>query len=212
MRTLCLILLLAPPALAAAVAPDPTLQLAGAKLTAQGLTPGGQVVWFGLSRETADYAERIVPLAAMGQADSQGRAQLTLVQPPARLSLWMAVDLATAGAALAPPAGGGLRELPGGAFRVAPGSGAADRLEDAAAEAIEVLWVRPGTGAWTLEMAADSPRNLGAAGSPLQFALDQMRPLGASPAAPSHVAAGDKVLVIHPRRMELARTTIGVAP
>jgi hypothetical protein len=211
MRTLCLMLLLAPAALAAAVAPVPTLRLAGETLTAQGVTPGGQVVWFGLSRETADYSERIVPLAAMSPADSQGQAQLTLAQPPARQSLWIAVDLATAGVALVPPVAGGLRELPGGAFRVAPGAGAADRLEDAA-ETIEVLWVRPGAGAWTLEMAADSPRNLGAAGGPLQFALDQMRPLGASPAAPPHVAAGDKVLVIHPHRMELARATIGVAP
>jgi hypothetical protein len=160
------------------------LSLSGQELTATGLTPGGQVVWFSVSRDAADYAELIIPMSSLGAADNNGTAVLSLPQMPPSQSIWITVDLTTGSHAVTGSARFSPNQLGGGAFSVQPGSGAAaDELQDAGAT-VEVLWVRPGIGAWTLGLAGDSPRNLAGAGNPVRFALDQMQPVGGSPPAP----------------------------
>jgi hypothetical protein len=186
------------------------LNVEGQTLVATGLTPGGQVVWFTVARQAADYAEQIVPFSAMTVADKTGEAQLTLPHQPGSQSIWAAVDLATGGLSTGVPAASTLQQLPAGTLKVKSHSGEADQLQDPASYA-EVLWVRPGVGAWTLAVADDGPRNQGGRGQVL-FAIDQMQPLGNSPAAPSHVGAGDLVLAVHPHQMVISQLAVGAQP
>jgi hypothetical protein len=189
-----------------------SLQIVGPALVATGVTPGGTVVWYSVSREVADYAERIVPHVELGTADPAGTAKLMLAQPVAAKAIFVAVDLKSGLNAVATPPGVPLNELPAGAFTLLPGgSGGAGEVQDSG-RTVEALWVRPGVGAWTLGLAGDSPLNLAGAGRAVRFALGQMRPLAGGPAAPTQIANGDLILLIHPHEMELERTTIGVKP
>jgi hypothetical protein len=189
-----------------------SLQVVGPALVATGVTPGGTVVWYSVSREVVDYAERIVPHSELGTADPAGTAKLTLAQPVAARAIFVAVDLKSGLNAVATPPGVSLNELPGGAFTLLTGgSGGAGEVQDSGGT-VEALWVRPGVGAWTLGLAGDSPLNLAGAGRAVRFALGQMRPLAGGPAAPNQIANGDLILLIHPHKMELERATIGAKP
>jgi hypothetical protein len=176
-----------------------------------GVTPGGQAVLFGLTREVADYAETRVRWEEVVAADATGTARYDLGRAVAPQSIWVAVDLAVGASSASAPTGfvlvqgdfqgaGLLRGLPS----------VPDGIEGSRAF-LEVLVVRPGAGggAWGVSVgdggAADED---GAADGSLQVSLANLRPVGASGAPPSSFAPGDTIVAIDPNAMQLTLVSV----
>ncbi|HXO20132.1 MAG TPA: hypothetical protein VOA87_09455 [Thermoanaerobaculia bacterium] len=131
-------------------APIVGISFLGQTATVQGMTPGGSVVWFSVSKEVADYESTIVRRQSVAAADATGQASFQLDRSFVRQSIWIAVDLATGAYASASPFPARFTPasfvLPPGALR-SRASSLPDRLTDVADYA-ELLLVRPGSGAW----------------------------------------------------------------
>jgi hypothetical protein len=181
-------------------------------VAASGLTPGKQVVWFGVEhRVDADYAGEMTQRYAVGTVAADGTARLDLGRAPAPRSFWTAVELDSGDLLLAAPNG----------YRIARarrlshlglGQGAkADELLDDR-PFLMGLMVRPGIGAWAFTGGDGGPRDEdGANDGHLRFALDKFDPLPGSPTAPTKLTGQDLWIVVDPLAMEIAVHKGGVA-
>jgi hypothetical protein len=183
---------------------EPSLELEPAAVTAAGLTPGGEVVLFALSREPQGYYTRVVPRAEVLVADAAGEARYELEAAVPARSVWVVADVASGALAVAAPDDFPLRvvALSPGDLRRGP-AGRRDRLVRTL-ERVELLVVRPGVGTWRLSLhdggAADAD---GANDGALSAALDELVPVGAAPGPPEEVAAGDRFVAIDPATLDL---------
>lgn len=188
--------------LAGASLAQPAISFEEKAVVARGLPPGGQAVLFGIAREPQGFFTRVVRRQDLLPADASGQARLDLGRTVPPNSIWFAVDLGSGSFRSASPQGSGAKEIaiPGDAVRVGS-SGRAGRLFSTIGF-VEILYVRPSRGAWSLTVGhggesddPDSPDHSIAA------ALDRMRPLGSSPPPPNDFAPGDVVLVVDPRQL-----------
>ena len=174
-------------------------------VTAKGLTPGGEVVWFGLTRVWMTGADKSRVVAQTATADAAGEARYDATEGVPRVSVWAVVDLQTGGNALAVPEGMKARELrlPPGAFRRAV-SGEFESLGERR-ESLHTLLVRPRVGAW-VSFAGDGTDSDGdrARDQVVTVAFKAMNPLGTSGTAPSGLRQGDILVILDPRSMEIA--------
>jgi hypothetical protein len=190
------------PGFAAAVLPavSPAVSFGDQRVIATGMTPKGQVVWFGVMRDpdngTLDWAhhEEITT-----DQSGMGTVELNLGKPVAPQSIWFAVDLATGQFAVNAPTGYPLRQfdLPGGAIPAA-----LDHLVIPRSLLIAVI-VRPGVGAWTIRAgdgaAGDSD---GAADGKVDVDLTRLLPIGATSGALKAVSPKDTLLIVDQARMD----------
>src|SRR5579864_5717521 len=150
-RLVCKVLLAVPILAASGLAaqtgpaPVPAITFAAQAATVQGITPGGQVVWFAAIRDTQEYAVLRSTVAQIAVADATGRSILALPSPVAPFSIWVAVDYKTGAFAIATPSPSfpvQAASLDPAALSVGAGAGP-DYLRDAA-DRLQVLLVRPG--------------------------------------------------------------------
>jgi hypothetical protein len=184
---------------------NPVVSFADHAVIASGMTPKGQVVWFGVMRDfdagTLDWSHHEEITTDEG---GMGTAQLDIGKPVALESIWFAVDLATGRFAVNAPAGYPLRR-----FELARDAipAARDRLAIRRSLLVVVL-IRPGVGAWTLRAgdraAGDSD---GTADGKVDIDLTQLVPIGSSPGAPKSFLPKDTLLVVDQAQMDF----IGVA-
>lgn len=189
----------------AAAAVEPVLSFSAEAVTASGLTPGGQVVWFGVAREIAERSATLVRRDEVAiDDDRDGEVRLELGRPVPLQSIWVAVDLATGAAAVAAPEGYPLRRLDLPGRSIGHAAGKPDWIEDDRGF-VEVLLVRPGQGAWGATVGdGGEADDDGSYDGRLMASLDRMRGVGASPpAAPASFSPRDVVVVIDPNRMEI---------
>lgn len=178
---------------------------------ADGVTPGGQAVWFSVAHERGEWLTSLVRRDDIVlDDDADGTVSFAVESGVPQLSVWAVVDLASGRFAVAAPDGTPLREIdfPGNSVTRGP-RGGLEVLENRG-EYLEVLLVRPGSGAWGLGVgdggASDSDN---APDGTIRAALDTMRPLATSDAAPAEFRAGDVVIVVAPHTMEIWATTLG---
>jgi hypothetical protein len=178
-------------------------------VTVDGVTAGGQVVWFGMAREVAedDVATLVRRAEVQTDGDGDGRIVWDLDREVPLRSIWVAVDLATGRAVAVSPEGYPLRRVSWRGRGLARGNPRADRVEDFRGYA-EVLLVRPGAGAWRLTVGDGSEQDDdGAPDGKLAAALDRMRPLpgtaGGAAEPPTRFGPKDVVVLIDPNGMEL---------
>ena len=194
--------------------PGPTLQIAFEEtaVAASGLTPGRQVVWFGVEhRVDADYSGEMAQRYEVGTVAADGTARLDLGRAPAPRSFWTAVDLDSGDLLVAAPNGYRIAR-PQHLSHLGLGQGAkADELLDDR-PFLMGLMVRPGTGAWAFTGGDGGPRDEdGKNDGHLRFALDKFDPLPGSPAAPAKLTGQDLWIVVDPLAMEIAVHKGGVA-
>ena len=211
-RMVVAILVLAALALGASpLSAQPKIEFEKDAVVARGVTPGGSVVWFGVTRDRPGWTNRVVRRDALvTDSDGDGVVRLDLGVPVAPQSIWTAVDLPSGAVAVATPEGMPRREvaLPVGAFR-GSARGVVETVEDAR-QFLEILVVRPGEGSWTLSVGdgGASDGDLQSDGR-IQATLAAMRPAAATKTAPSQLLPGDVVVVVDPRLMEFYVTTFG---
>src|ERR1700709_6868 len=141
--------------------PGPTLQIAFEEtaVAASGLTPGRQVVWFGVEhRVDADYSGEMAQRYEVGTVAADGTARLDLGRAAAPRSLWAAGDLHRGDLPGAAPHGYRIAR-PQHLSHLGLGQGAkADELLDDR-PFLMGLMVRPGTGAWAFTGGDGGPRD-----------------------------------------------------
>ena len=174
-------------------------------LVATGATSKGQVAFFGVAREIApDDVVEVVPRTEIRvDDDGDGQVAFPLGGPVALRSAWAAVDLTSGDFDAAAPEGFRLKKV---SFR---GRGVGRRFDgrDSIIDArglVDILVVRPGTGAWTLRLGDGGPTDGdGTADGQLEAILDRMEPLAGSPPPPQTFQKDDVVLVLDPNRLEM---------
>ena len=191
-------------------APELELVFEDEAVVVRGAKAGETVVLFGVNRHISpDDAVLLRRVADALVADATGEARFELEGGAARQSMWVAVDLATGTLRTAAPQGYRVRQV---SFR---GRGLGRRADDRDAledmrSFVEILGVRPGVGAWTVTVGDGSPidEDLRVDGR-LEVALDNLQPLGDSPAvAPDKVQRGDVVVLMDPNAMELTIVSV----
>jgi hypothetical protein len=203
------------PALASAQptsgAPAPSIAFARSSVTVSGLTPKGQAVLFGMTREVAE--DDVATVSRRSQVltddDGDGTVRLDLDSDVPFRSVWVAVDLATGQFTTAAPEGYPLRQVSWRGAGIDRSASRADRVEDQRTFA-EVLLVRPGVGAWQLTVGdgSDSDDD-GAADGRIAAALDRMTAVAGTVPPPSRFDPSDVVVLIDPNRMELTVVRAG---
>lgn len=200
-----LLLSLLPSALAFGqpAADEPAFTFEPSAVTVSGVAPDTPVVVFYVGRQGVDGVVRVVHGQEVVTADAAGQGHLSLENgvPPA--SLWAAVELASGAFSVAAPEGQPLREatLAADGLR-ADGQGRYHLLRDFR-EDLEVLYVRPGLGAWALSLrdGVGTDRD-GREDGALSLSLDDLRGLRDGPGPPSQFAAGDVLIALDADRLE----------
>jgi hypothetical protein len=192
--------------------PAPRITFEDSGVSASGLTPGKQVVWFGVEHAVdAEYSGELTRRYEVATAGADGTAHLDLGRAVAPRAFWVAVDLDSGEFALAGPGGYRLAK-PKKPSRLGVGDGAkGDELLDDRPYLMG-LAVRPGEGAWAFAGGDGGPRDEDRKNDGhLRFALDRLEPLPGSPAAPAKVKGSDLWFVVDPLTMEISVHQGGVA-
>jgi hypothetical protein len=182
----------------------PALLYEDQAVVVSGITPGGQAVWFSLSKQIEGYMAHFVTRQdLLADTDGDGVVRFELDRTVPLQSLWVAVDLASGEAAVGTPEGFPLRdasEAPG------HGRGVAGRPDwvETGRELLSFLVVRPGAGAWTLSLGDGGANDEDhAVDGRLTATLARLRAVGNSPSPPERFQPRDLVFAIDPDRMEI---------
>ena len=205
-RLLPLMLFLPSSLVAQPPAGKPQIAFEARAAVAIGVSPGGEVAWFAVAREPAEFNAVIVRReAVIADEDGDGKVRFEIDKPVPFRSIWVAVDLVSGEFALATPADYPLRELRlnPNAFR----SGRAGRLEafGEGREFLQLFAARPGVGAWVATVFDGSPEDQdGPTNLSVEARLSDMDPIQEGPPPPDAFATGDVFVVIDPNQMEAA--------
>jgi hypothetical protein len=189
-----------------------SLQFAPRTLTARGATPRGTVAIFGISygltatRPPLQFRSRHTEL--LTDDDGDGVVTLSFARDIPTFAVWIAVDVQTGrwvaqGSPGYEPGVLALQDL------VRADNAGQMRKVTAKLPEIELLIVRPGTGAWALGAAKRSSIDEGGRGEPLRLDISHAKALGGA-AAPLHaLRPGDIIAVIDPLKMAYVVTEVG---
>lgn len=202
--------------------PAPRLAFEAQAVVASGLTPGGQVAWFSIAREIAEYDATVVPRTDIATVAADGTARFALGRDVPFKSIWVAVDLASGAYIAGSPAGFPLKQVGFRGAGLLHNANRADQIDEGRSFVV-VFLARPhlavgagpgdASGAWILAVGhgSDQDDNRGSDGR-VTVSLDRLRPLAKSPAPPAHLAANDVVAVIDPIFMEMVLVRAGPLP
>ncbi len=208
----CLSLL--PISAASAAVAQPEIAFDKTAVVASGLTPGGDVVWFGVAREIAERTATIVRHQEIAtDDDGDGSVTFDLGRDVPFQSIWVAIDLTTGASAIAVPDGYPLREADLPVSEVRLGVGEADRIEDSRGY-LDILVVRPGVGAWSVTVGDGGPADAdGAYDGHLAAATADMHDVSSGePGPPDHLGPNDVVVVVDPNAMEIGLRKLEEVP
>lgn len=162
-----------------------------------GVTAGGDVILFGVSRERAEFATRLRHWKRVeSDIDRDGQVVVNLGDPVPAPSAWVAVDIATGQLVLLrapdePP--GGVEVFPDAAFQAEDGQVTALVMDT---ESLDLLVVRPGVGAWR-HGAVEGPHERTPDGL-LRVPFTRLRRLTGAVDGPGELRPGDVLVGIEP--------------
>lgn len=176
---------------------EPVARAAERTVVVSGVSAGGEVVLFGVSRERVEFGTRIRHWKRVEvDADRDGQVVVDLGGPFPVPSAWVAVDMTNGQHALLrapddPP--GGVVGFPDAALRLEGGRATALVMD---VESIDLLVVRPGVGAWR-HGAVEGPHERTPEGS-LRIPFARLQRLGGAPDGPGELRPGDVLVGIEP--------------
>jgi len=179
---------------------DLSLSVIGTQITARGITPNGEVVLFGRTHRHVGGTPHLGHRASIERdADGDGVVTVTIEELPPH-SVWVAVDQQTGGYAVAAPDGQEPRvfALPAGAWR--DGSEAID----VSSGYLDFLLVRPGKGAWRLDITQGGRNDGdGTIDAVLRARLEVLEHLTGKEKAPARAQKKDVLAIIDPRTLDV---------
>jgi hypothetical protein len=172
-----------------------TLQIESVGAVVTGATSGHQIAFFGLAHETDGYEGTIARYEEVLTADAAGAATWPLQNISSR-SLWFAIDVQTGTVAAATPEGFPLRSIEPPADVIVPRD-LADVL-DVPFFYAEILFVRPGSGAWLQSASRGGSNDLESKANALTVAPGSFRKFKGTDSGPAKMQVNDGVIVIDP--------------
>jgi hypothetical protein len=199
---------------AAAQTTLPNISFEATAVVAEGMTPGGSVIWFGVEHQIDEtFSGDIYQHYNVGTVATDGTARLDLGRTLVPTSAWVVVDLASGAYSMAGPSVPQLirADVSSISALVSGGGTVSDTLVDSRPYILG-LAVRPGVGAWTFGGGDGGPRDLDAtADGTMNLALSQFDALPGSPTAPAAAGASDLWFVVDPLKMQISVQQDGVA-
>lgn len=196
---------------AAGVAPL-TLSQEATALVLAGLEPAGsQVVWFSVARSSDGLVAWTHNRSdVLWDHNEDGIIRIDRGPAPPVKFLAAAVELASGRFAILSPLGSPVAEVaPHDCPPEDDDAGPCDEIAGVGAY-VEVLLVRPASGAWTLSSGDGGPADLGLPhNGVIRISPAAMEPVGQSPSPPAELRAGDVVVWVAPRPMEYSALRIG---
>jgi len=192
--------------------PEPRIAFEETAVVASGLTPGKAVAWLGVERIVDEnLAAELVQRSKTLTAGADGVSRLDLGRPAAQRSLWVAVDVDSGEFVVAAPDGYRINRRPKPSrLDVVEGNGP-DAILDGGSYLFGLV-VRPQEGAWTFQGGDGGPQDDdGGTDGRVRFALNQLKPLAGSPAAPDKVRGSDLWFVVDLLTMRISIHKGGVA-
>lgn len=178
-----------------------------------GVTPKGQVVLLGVTREIGEDDFHTVRrhLHALTDDDGDGAIRYPVEGGIPLRSLWAAADLTSGDYDAAAPEKFGLRRVSWRGRGLEHRNDGKDAVEDRRT-ILELVVVRPQAGAWALRVSdGDESDADGVIDGRLEGILDQMKPLAGNPQPPSMFQHDDLVLAIDPNTMEITLVKVPAA-
>jgi hypothetical protein len=180
-----------------------TIELQPNAVVAHDISPGADVVFFGVGLSPHGYSSRLEQWAEVVRgSEGSTSARLELKEPLAYKSMWAIVDLSTGSYALASPAGYTARQAVISRSLLRKGNGDAADLLTERREFVEMLLVTPKQGVWqftAMDGAGDDDEK---DDGQVSASIEHFRPLGASKNAPKKLSAGDVIIMFDYNRME----------
>jgi hypothetical protein len=177
-----------------------------ASVVAEGVTEGGDVVWFAVLHDPQRYHERTLELATIVKdTDRDGVVRLDLKRDIPRESLWVVVDLSSGKRAIEQPLGTKIRVAKIPEPRYVKGNGNAASSVMADYDFVHLWLIRPSVGAWTLTVEdggrgdADRTANDAVLGE-----LDAFQPVDGLAPPPVDLMKGDLLFAVDPLRLGIA--------
>lgn len=168
-------------------------------------TPSHQVVVFAIGIGSRGRAALLTREALEETSDGTGVATFTPRRIPPR-SVWVAVDVTDGTFGIASPSG----ELPALLPLAADAWQTGRATVDVTRRFLEVLLVRPGAGAWTLQVTDGGPKDDDARlDGTSRLRLDKMGTLVGDSAAPAVAVQDDVLVIVDPQTL---RYFVGGAP
>jgi len=199
--------------LAAAVQAQPKISVEPYAVVIDDITPGANVAWLSVARESVDEW-RVLVVRRDGieaDADRDGTVQIKLEEEVPPASVWIVFDMTTGAAAVGAPEGFDLRPITQSLVDLKHAAAGVADLAAEDHELVELLLVRPGAGAWALTVGdggasdADGKRDGGIA-----VVAGGMKALSAATAvdAPTSLRAGDAFAVIDTQSLQYLVATV----
>ena len=179
------------------------IDLGGARITATGITPGGDAVCLGVAREPGETMPLLLRLErATSDDDRDGEVVFELGREIPPISLWAVVDVATGRAEIQPGTETAARPADG------PSELPTSRRDGSIALAdrrgyLELLIARPGVDVWTLSVGAGRQGDQDPAPDGLVIpAVARSHSLVAKTGQSGGLRGGDVVVAIDPTTFE----------
>jgi hypothetical protein len=175
---------------------DLSLRLDEEAVVVSGATPGQQLVVYGIWHSEENYAGVITRRDDVLTADASGGVRWAIPEGVSPRSLWFAADLQTGAVAVTAPDEFPLRRVDVPAT-VVTRKDLIEALEIPFAYA-EILFLRPGEGAWTLSANRGGSNDLKAKREAITVDPRVLRGLKSNGSGPDKVKHGDVIIVIEP--------------
>jgi len=182
-------------------------------VTVEGVTPGGDVALFAIAKEPSNSVPRI-PLktthaVVLHDDDHDGKVTFERQRTVPLIAIWVAVDIATGQWFASGSPGFDAQTIPLESLARQDNAGQLRKLSAQVPE-MDVLLVRPGTGAWRIYAAKTSAIDEnGRAARPLQIDVGGMIPLSNALSKLDSIHQGDIIALIEPQSMRFAVSEVG---
>jgi hypothetical protein len=213
MRCVCAVLFLTGFIVSSAAAATLSLSFGARSVTIDGVTPGGDVVFFAVAKEPR-RTNPPIPLKTqhavlLHDDDRDGKVVFQRDQPVPLVAIWIAVDLATGQWTASGSPGFEAHGIPIEEFAKNDNAGQLRKLSATIPE-VHALLVRPGTGAWRIYTAKTSKVDeAGRNERPLRIDVSAMIPFSSSLPKLNSFRPGDVLALIEPGSMRYAVTEVG---
>lgn len=179
----------------------PQITFSARTITATGLTPNREAVVFGAARAALGRSYRLERWGAVTEADAKGQLTFDLGRSISANSIWCIADLTTGEYVVASPRTYDLSivSLLPNAFR--KGSESDEFVFNH--PYLDMIYVHPGEGAWTAEVAEGSAIDRDGPNGVIVLSLADMTPLGNAPTLHTF-APGGVLVAIDVLRYEVA--------
>jgi hypothetical protein len=196
---------------AGAQPPQLTLTFSGKTITASGLTPRGEAIFFAEAQEEGEYTMLTYShYERFAAADASGTAHIDIDADIVPTSIWAVVDTTSGAYSVTAPPGGARKSKPihGGLLRRSAG-GDITGLDFPFAMG-SILMVRPGVGVWHASAAEEGAADeKGHGRGKIITPIPELKPIrGANLTPITTLQGGDVVVIIEPQYLYFYATQV----